>query len=80
MIGTRPRSGENKPAAAMVLSTREWKHTVGGGAEVSPGGSSKDQDSFGVRVGKGVKTRRARGEGQDLGRRGPRGHVYSKMG
>lgn len=37
MIGTRPQSGESKPAASMAPSAWEWKHTVGGGAEVSPG-------------------------------------------
>lgn len=56
MIGTRPQSGENKPAAPMVLSAWEWKHTVGGGAKVSPGGRSRGQDSLEARVGKGVRT------------------------
>lgn len=37
MIGTRPQSRESKPAAFMALSAREWKPTVGGGAQVSPG-------------------------------------------
>lgn len=51
MIGTRPQSGENKATASMALSAWEWKHTVGGGAEVSPGRKEQRAGSFWGEVG-----------------------------
>lgn len=80
MIGTRPQSGENKPAASMALSAWEWKHTVGGGTEVSPGRKEQRSGFFWGEGGQRCKDTASCDTAQDLSRQGPRGHVYSKMG
>lgn len=80
MIGTRPQSGENKPAASMALSAWEWKCTVGGGTEVSSGRKEQRSGFFGGEGGQRRKDTASCDTAQDLGRQGPRGHVYSKMG
>lgn len=68
MIGTRPQSGENKPAASMDLSAWEWKQAVGGGAEVSPGRKEQRPGFFGSEGGQRYKDTALCDEMHDLGR------------